>query len=244
MSLFPFKIFLLSTVLCISSCTQSPLEDCFLSTGPIRTESIPLAKSPVAIAVYDNLNVTWHQSDSFYIQVTCGRNLQNKIEILLEGEKLALRNKARCNWVRDYSKTMQIDLYCNSLSEIELNGFGDFICEDTIKGDFFNLRQYGTCNSKLLLNVGYLNFDFNTYGTSILEGIAKRGFLVTLKEGKLDPTKLKIGTLEVKIRGIQHLHFWVSDTIKGDILDQGTIRYKGNPVIKVSAPFQNQIFPE
>ena len=237
-----FRILII--LITLAACTQSPLEECFLSTGPIQTKTISLAKSPVAITVYDNLNVTWHKSESFYINLRCGRNLHNKIEVLLDGVKLELRNKARCNWVRDYSKTMQIDLYCNSLSAIVLNGYGDFISADTIKSDLLILRQYGACNSKLLMNVGFLNFDFNSYGTSKLNGTAKSAYLVTLKEGKLDPSNLQVGTLELKVRGINEINVWAIDTLKGKIESSGKVRYKGKPVIKLESPNSNQVSPQ
>lgn len=53
------KIF--AIILAIPACSP-PLEDCFLSTGPIRTKKIDLSASPSRILVFDNLDVVWHYS--------------------------------------------------------------------------------------------------------------------------------------------------------------------------------------
>jgi len=223
-----FFIFLL---IAFVSCQQSPLEDCFLSTGPIRTKTITFPKSPIQIDIFDNIKVTWHESDSSYLILNCGRNLHSKIDVLFDGEKLELKNKARCNWVRDYSKPIQIDLYCPPPYNIKLNGFGNFITADTFRRDVFLINFYGTSESKLKLDVGQFYLDFNTYGKLDVSGNAEFANIFTLKEGKLNASLLKIRELAFEIRGLNLVNVWVTDTIEGKILPGNNLFYKGNPFI-------------
>ncbi len=230
-----FLIFLFT-----GACSQSPLEDCFLSTGPIRTKNISLASSPSRIEVFDNIDVTWHKSDSAYIELKTGRNLLNKIEILFDGSKLELRNKAKCNWVRDYSKPIQVHIYSKPPGELLLNGFGGFITADTIKGQALTTWFYGTCNAKMMLNVNSFALDFNTYGYLELSGRSNQADLFALKEGKLNGLEFKVEKLRITLRGLNKLQVWVTESIEGEIESDNILYYKGNPQIRAKAKNMNQ----
>ncbi len=225
------------------ACSQSPLEDCFVSTGPPRTKIISLSGSPKVIEVFDNLNVTWHLSDSNIIRLTCGRNLLNKIGIGFNGEKLELRNNAKCNWVRDYKKPIQLDLYSKSPSQLWLRGFGNFNTKDTIKTDIFWLVHYGAGKGDIKVRANSIAMDFNTYGHLKLSGEGEEAIIFALKEGKLDASQLKLKNMNIQLEGLNTINAWVIDSIRGIIKSKGKLYYKGNPFIKAKAPDLNQFIP-
>ena len=226
--------------LILGACTQSPLEDCFLSTGPIRTKKISLPSSPNRIEVFDNIDVTWHKSDSAFIELKAGRNLLDKIEILFDGSKLELRNKAKCNWVRDYSKPIQLHIYSKPPGELLFSGFGEFITADTIKGQSLATLFYGTGKAKMILDLNLLSLDFNTYGNLELFGRSNQADIFAFKEGKLNGLELKVEKLRITLRGLNKLQVWVTESIEGEIESDNILYYKGNPQIRAKAKNMNQ----
>jgi hypothetical protein len=227
----------------VSGCSAN-LEDCFLSAGPTRTKKIHLGLSPSRILVFDNINVTWHRSLENYLIVTAGRNLLSKVEINQSEKDLELHNNATCNWVRDYSKKIEIELFSPNPDYIQLNGFGNFFCADTLNGKAILVRQYGSGESNFLFNVESLEIGFDSYGTLKASGFAQSGFYFTLKSGKLETQNLKIQRLLLITKGDRDLYVWAEDSLYGEIRNNKLVYYKGNPRINVSSPNKNQVLPD
>jgi hypothetical protein len=220
-------------VILLNGCKPNPLEDCFLSTGPIEEREFQLQDYPSRIEVFDNINVKWHMSLKSYIKIRCGRNIFDKIDFQVSENTLKLKNRARCNWVRDYSKEINIELFCPDPSYLELNGFGNFSCADTFRSKNIIIRQYGPGKTELLLKSGYIHIGFDTYGELKAEGDAQEAYFFTLRGGKLNTENLKVKNLLVQTESQVDLKVWATDSLFGEIRNSGKIYYKGNPRLNV-----------
>jgi len=186
--------------------------------------------------VYDNIDVVWHYSPTSYAKLECGRNLISKVEFTLEAETLSIRNRARCNWVRDYSKKMQVDLFCPHPFFFGLNGFGNFSCADTIRSNYFVIHQNGAGESRVKLNAGYVHLRFDSYGFLQGTGKAKEAFFFKIGSGKLETKDIEVDRLQVILEVGDELDVMAKDSLFGEIRNKGKVYYTGNPKLKVQTP--------
>ena len=168
----------------------------------------------------------------------------SKIEIKQSETDLEMHNNATCNWVRDYSKLMEIELYCSNPEYIQISGYGNFTCADTIKSKKILVRQYGAGESNFLFDVQDLEVGFDSYGTMKASGSSEKGFYFTLSAGKLETHNLKTKILGLITQGDRDLHVWAEDSIYGEIRNNNKVFYRGNPKVKITAPNQNQLVQE
>jgi hypothetical protein len=170
----------------LMACAKENRLDCFLSAGPLRTETRVLPNQPLALRVYDDVDVEWIRSDTPRVEFLAGRNLLRHLKSNLGARGLEIRNGARCNWVRDYGKPIRARVYTADLPEVELNGFGEFVTRDTLVMSNLLIRQYGTGKSVVWLRADSLHIGFDAFGRMEATGTADRAFYFTLGMGHLD----------------------------------------------------------
>lgn len=236
-------LFLAITLACLNACKPDPFRECFTSTGPTVEEKRTLATHPHTIEIKENIDVTWHESDSSYLQIQCGRNLKKNIITELSDGYLTIRNRNSCNWVRSYKRPVHVDLYCKTPGRLLMNGFGTFISADTMILERMQLHQYGSGANRLLIKSAYLSTDFNCLGELFLTGIASKAFYYTQDAGKLHAENMKVNVLEVKIEGDNELVVQATDTLKGVMLTPVTMYYKSRPYQKVDIIKGGKILP-
>ncbi len=217
----------------LASCKPDVLEDCFVSNGPKRTREIELPVSPYHLFLHDNLNVIWHFSEKSWIQIEGGRNMISQVEIIQRKDTLELRNKARCNWVRDYNKKINVDLYCPYPKYIEIQGFGKIFGADTLKGSEVTIRQLGAAESKFFVDVHYTHLGFKSYGSLEVTGKADVAYYFTQSGGKLLTENLKVKELRVYMEHANDLFVWAEDSLYGEIRNNKNLIYKGSPGLNI-----------
>lgn len=239
--MFDFKMANLLFVGFLFSCSPDPFSDCFNSSGPEVTITQPLPSHPGVLELKDNVDVVWHRSDSSYLVLTCGRNLASKVTTDLKDGILTIRNRNRCNWVRDYKREMQVDIYCKEPHAFYFKGYGDFRTADTLQAQEMEIHQFGAGKSEMLLHSHHLAVEFNCVGHMELKGRVQTANYFMLDVGKFDATSLSASTVDLKMEGDNDVWIQAQDSLKGTVLTGRTIFYKGKPNVAVSTPMGGKL---
>lgn len=213
------------------SCRKE-VDNCFRATGEIA-EEIRKIGSFQNLQVEDNLNLTWHFSDSAYVKIKSGKNLIPQITTVIKGNSLVIRNENSCNWTRSYTIPFEIDLYSPSPYLIRHEGFGKISCSDTLRSSPLTIQHYAAGDLNLKLSVGELYVDFNSPGECLLFGLAERGAYSIQHFGKFKLDGVHIKECELNMEGENDARIWVSAKILGEHKSTRTIFLKGNPVQQV-----------
>lgn len=219
-----------------TSCHSEPFSDCVKSSGPEIEITRNLSTHPGALEVKDDVDVVWHRSDSSYLVLTCGRNLSEKVTTELHDGILTIRNINRCNWVREYNREMKVDVYCREPNALYLKGYGDFRTADTLRSQGIGVHQFGAGKSELWLNTKRVNVEFNCIGQLELKGSAQTANYFTLDVGIFKAEMLKAKTVEMKMEGDNDVWIEAQDSLKGTVLTERTVFYKGSPKLAVTTP--------
>jgi hypothetical protein len=102
------KYLLLLQLLFFLSCEKNALFDCFHGTGEIIVDKRNITGFCIFLKVEGNANIYLVNSITPEISVEAGEFLQDKIITEMSNDSLYIRNENRCNWVRDYSKPVNI----------------------------------------------------------------------------------------------------------------------------------------
>lgn len=217
----------LSTILVLTSC-QKEVGNCFKSTGPIVEEMRTLGPF-TDLEVNDNINLTWHQSDSNYIRIKAGKNLISQITSKNEGKTLVLKNQNTCNWTRSYGDQVAIDLFAPTPFVMRHWGFGKLISNDSLMSSPLLVQHYGAGDISLKIKVEELFLDFNSPGLCMLNGLSDKGSYNIQGFGKLDARNLNMGNCQLKMEGENDAWIRVSGQLRGEHVSNRSVFVFGNP---------------
>jgi hypothetical protein len=235
------KVGFLIILIGLFSCRKE-VENCFRSTGEIEEEFRSIG-SFQNLRLEDNLNLTWHFSDSAYVKIRAGKNLIPKITTAINGNELVIRNQNSCNWTRSYSRPFEIDLFSPAPYLIRHEGFGKISCADSLRSSPLTIQHYAAGDINLNVAVGELYVDFNSPGECLLFGLADKGAYSIQNFGKFKLDGVQIKECDVNMEGENDARMWVSDKIRAEHKSTRTIFLKGNPVRQVQLRSSGKIVP-
>ena len=239
--------------LTIASCSK------VFSNGEPVTEQRNLGRRFETVCIYNNVNVRLVSSDRQYIELTCPKNLIEKVTTEVRGDSLIIKNENNYNWLRSYDYSIDMTVYYDSLREITYASIGDLRCMDSIRG-------FGT------FSIDTITTDTTNYGIDSIETHWSRNFVLRIKEGSGDidlcfncdilKTVFSFGTSKATLRGkasyTEHymksygtiraenlncyivkvqsqstndIYVWAQNELHANISSIGNVYYKGNPRI-------------
>ena len=119
--------------LMVASCSKV---DTLFNNGEPITEQRELGHRFVAISMYNNVNVKLVHDNHPRLELTCPKNLIEKITTEFDGDTLYIKNENDYNWLRSYDYSIDLTVYYDSLRLINFASVGDLRCSDSIKGMF------------------------------------------------------------------------------------------------------------
>ena len=158
------------------------------------------------ISMYNNVNVKLVQDNHPHLELTCPKNLIDKVKTEIEGDTLYIRNENNFNWLRSYDYSIDMTVYYDSLREITYASIGDLRCTDSIRG-------YGS----LVTDTITIGADTTGVDTAlvVIDSVMtywSRNFVLRIKEGSGDidhcfdcdvlKTVFSFGTSKVTLRGL------------------------------------------
>jgi hypothetical protein len=85
----------------LSSCNSENAPDCLQNAGDLTRVQIEVPEFST-ITVFENLNLVLKEGTEQLVEVESGEFLFNEISVVVEGDRLVVRNENGCNLFRDY----------------------------------------------------------------------------------------------------------------------------------------------
>lgn len=233
-------IFLLSLTGCVK-------EDgvCVSTSGKLIREQRYLSDFD-SIRVTDYVNVIITQDSVNTAMVEAGEYVAGGIITKVSGRELHIGNTNQCNWLRSYSKPLNVHLHVKNLMKIHYESSGDIHSTDTIRTGYLKIDMWGGCGTiDLLVNVGDGHF-IQHMGTStlILKGVCNVSSVYSGDYGLLKLDGLRTGFTFVKCSGSNDCYVNARHELNATITSIGNIYYTGNPSeIKFSGTGEGKLIP-
>ena len=231
-----------------ASCSK--LDPLFNNGEPV-TERRDMALRFNAISMYNNVNVTLVQSNHPHLELTCPKNLIDKVTTEIQGDTLFIKNENEYNWLRSYDYSIDLTVYYDSLREITFASVGDLCCTDPIRGygietletigDIpttvwirnFNLNIIEGCGDiNLALNCDVMKNNFiNGTSNVTLTGTAEYMEIIMRSYGVVHAENLNSNFVRVQSHSTNDAYVWPRTKLTVWLYSIGNVYYKGHPWI-------------
>jgi len=124
--------------------------------------------------------------------------------------------------------TMKLYVSVKSVTELQVNGGGKIISENSLASDYLTLSVSGSGSMDLDIKGNTLKEDVSGAGSIALKGYASSAQITSSGSGSLNAFGCELETAKVKISGSGTVEINVSATLDAQILGSGTIKHKGN----------------
>ena len=229
-----------------SSCSKT--ENLFTNGEPI-TEHRPLDHRFDAIKMFNNVNVKLVHDNHPRLELTCPKNLIDKVTTELEGDTLVIKNENDFNWLRSFDYSIDLTVYYDSLRQINFASVGDLSCTDSINGigeltvDSTNgmIDTIWTRAFTLKIDEGCGNIDLATKsnvvktifanGTShvTLRGQAEYTEIIMRSYGVVHAENLYSNFVRVQSHSTNDAYVWARTKLTAWLYSIGNVYYKGHP---------------
>ena len=85
------------------------------SNGEPITEERSVDESFTVVSMFNNVNVKLVHSQHPRLELTCPKNLIEKVTTEVKGDTLVVRNENDFNWIRSYDYSIDLTVYYDSL---------------------------------------------------------------------------------------------------------------------------------
>lgn len=242
-----------------TSCSKM---DALFNNGEPVSEQRDVGHRFSVVSMFNNVNVRLVQSDHPRLELTCPKNLIEKVVTEVEGDTLFVKNTNDYNWLRSFDYSIDLTVYYDSLSAIHYASIGDLTCTDSIRGigkltidsieaDFdtlwthsFDLKiNEGSGRLDLTFNCDVLKTNFNN-GTSAvtLRGYSGYTEINMRSYGNVHAETLESNFVRVQSHSTNDAYVWAKSGLRVWIYSIGNVYYKGNPWITDAYYGEGRIF--
>lgn len=225
------KIFIISLMFILFSCSKENRWDCFKRSGKTISEERVL-NDFTELEVRSNFNIILIKDDVNKATIEAGENLMPLIKTEVNEGKLILKNSNLCNWSRSYSKKINITLRVKSIEKIIVKEICDISNSDSIKTENFKIEVGQNVVSFIDITVHCNNFSFIQHsgtGTYNFRGIADSSYYYMKGTGYIFSNNLYAKTAYVVNKSTGDIHVNASKRINVEYTGSGDVYYSGNP---------------
>lgn len=215
------------------SCKKAENRTCFKSTGKTTEKRVDL---PTYKKLWLNkkLDYTLVQDDSNYLIIKGGENLVNFVKWeMYEDLSLKISNLNKCNFLRDLSHLILVEIHFTSLVDIQYEGSGYLNNKDTLQFNNFNfliVDANGTMDLNLKSN--YLSADITEgSGDFKLSGETNDAFFSSRNNGYYHAENFKVkNSLKISNKSAGSGYINANQCqLSGFISGEGNVYYSGTP---------------
>ncbi len=168
------------------------------------------------------------QGEAKPVRIEIDQNLQQYIEVFVEGGTLVVRTKSGINV--DPSKEMAVFVTAPSFNDIQVSGAGSIVTDAKINNPGpINIGISGAGDIKVEVNAPKVGVDISGAGSATMVGETKEFDLGISGAGKARCFELKAETTTVRISGAGDADVFASLRLDANTSGAGSIRYKGKP---------------
>jgi Putative auto-transporter adhesin, head GIN domain len=223
-----FAIIVLALVfLCIASFT-------FAQTTK-KTLELPEFKS---IYVNSNYTVYLKQTNKQEVSVETLTEIYELTTIKVENGVLMINvdrkpdnpNKTIWSKIDDIKlrPTMKLMVSVKNISELQVNGSGKIISENSIASDYMSLSVSGSGNMDLDIKGNNIKTEVSGSGTISIKGYATTNDIAMSGSGNVKAFLCELETAKVKMSGSGSCELSATTNLDATILGSGTLKHKGN----------------
>ena len=216
-------------LLVISGCGKTGI-DCITNTGEIITEERSVDEFD-SIVLNNNVNLFISKDSISKVVVEAGKNILPNIITTVENKQLTIGNENRCNWVRSYSKPINVYISTPYLYKIYYNSSGDITSLNTLEFDSLRLEAWGGCGTiELDIDIyqGYFYLQIGTLDIH-LKGSCGIASIYSGDFGLLDARELQSGYVFIASQSSNDCYVNANHELHATIESIGNIYYYGSP---------------
>jgi Putative auto-transporter adhesin, head GIN domain len=124
--------------------------------------------------------------------------------------------------------TMKVMVSVKNINELQVNGGGKIVSENSIASDYMNLSVSGSGGIELDVKGNNLKTEISGSGNVILKGYATTNDIVMSGSGSMNAFACELETAKLKISGSGTCELTVSATLDAIVLGSGSVKHKGN----------------
>lgn len=124
--------------------------------------------------------------------------------------------------------TMKLMVSVKNINELQVNGGGKIISENSIASDYIALSVSGSGGIDLDLKGNNLKTEISGAGNIILKGYATTNDIVMSGSGSLNAFSCELETAKIKLSGSGTCEINATSTLDAVVLGSGTLKHKGN----------------
>jgi hypothetical protein len=162
-------------------------------------------------------------SDS--LEISIDSNLVEYVKAEVSGKKLKIHESRCIESITEY----KIYITTKKLSKLYVAGSVKVKCDSIIKSEELYIKNKGTGDIQLNLDVNNLNLEVGGSGALRLTGRALDMDVEIDDAGSLEAFGLQAKNADVQVKGAGSAKIYVSEKFNGDAGGSGNILYKGNP---------------
>ncbi len=159
------------------------------------------------------------------LQVEIDDNLQNKVIVLNEDERLSISTEGTFRGVTE----MKLYITVTNITDMKFDGAVDVVAKNPMKFDELYINADGAVEIDMNLDVSKLKMVCDGAADVKLTGKCDRAKIGIDGAGELDANDFEIEDLEIDIDGAGSAKVNVRDNLKASVDGAGSIRYLGTP---------------
>jgi hypothetical protein len=200
-----------------------------------KTLELPEFKS---IYVNSNYTVYLKQTNKQEVAVEALTEIYDLTTISVENGVLLINverkpeNTNKSIWAKiddiKLNPTMKLFISVKNISELQVNGGGKIISENSIASNNLNLAIGGSGSMDLDIKGDIVKAEVSGSGKMVIKGYATSMDVVVSGSGSINAFNCPLETAKVKVSGSGNCELNVSTTIDALVLGSGSVKHKGN----------------
>lgn len=157
-------------------------------------------------------------------------NVENGVLMVNVDRKPESPNKSVWSKIDDIKikPTMKLMVSVKNINELQVNGGGKIISENSIASDYLSLAVAGSGNIELDIKGNNLKTEIGGSGNIVLKGYATTNDIQLSGSGNLDAFGCELESAKIKVSGSGSAELTVTTSLDAILMGSGNVKHKGN----------------
>ncbi len=157
-------------------------------------------------------------------------NVENGVLMINVDRKPESPNKSVWSKIDDIKikPTMKLTVSVKNINELQVNGGGKIISENSIASDYLSLGVAGSGNIELDIKGNNLKTEIGGSGNIVLKGYATTNDIQLSGSGNLDAFGCELESAKIKVSGSGSAELTVTASLDAILMGSGNVKHKGN----------------
>lgn len=124
--------------------------------------------------------------------------------------------------------TMKLMVSIKNINELQVNGGGKIISENSIASDYLSLAVAGSGNIELDIKGNNVKTEIGGSGNIVLKGYATTNDIQLSGSGNLNAFDCELESAKIKVSGSGSAELSVASSLDAIVMGSGSVKHKGN----------------